>query len=376
MYISEKLKNLIPSGTVAFTALIQELRDEGRDVIDLAVGEPDFAVDPPVMDATRQALDNGYTRYGPVAGLPALRDKLSAEFEGYGSQNIIVTNGAKQGLFELFQVICDAGREVIIPTPCWVSFEHQVKLAGGVPVMVPTERHQLNVDAIAQAVSDRTVAILVNSPNNPTGAVYDSDSLRRIADICRRNDLWLISDEAYAAFVYGEKPFFSPFAFPDIRPRLIVVRSFSKTFAMTGFRVGYVAAPEEMIARLTAIQGHLTGNVCSFAQHGALSAAEIPQTTLEQRRQQYEARRNLAMTHCLDIVDIIEPEGAFYLFPDIKRYQERFKDDLELTRYLLAAANVAVVPGTFFGAPDHIRISFATSADRLTQGLKRIKDVL
>lgn len=239
MYISDKLKNLIPSGTVAFTALIQELRDEGRDVIDLAVGEPDFAVDPPVMDATRQALDNGYTRYGPVAGLPALRDKLSAEFEGYGSQNIIVTNGAKQGLFELFQVICDAGREVIIPTPCWVSFEHQVKLAGGVPVMVPTERHQLNVDAIAQAVSDQTVAILVNSPNNPTGAVYDSDSLRRIADICRRNDLWLISDEAYAAFVYGEKPFFSPFAFPDIRPRLIVVRSFSKTFAMTGFRVGY-----------------------------------------------------------------------------------------------------------------------------------------
>jgi aspartate aminotransferase len=376
MYISDKFKNIISSGTVAFTALIQELRDEGRDVIDLAVGEPDFAVDPPVLDATRQALDSGYTRYGPVAGLRLLREKLSAEFEGYGAQNIIVTNGAKQGLFELFQVICDAGREVIIPTPCWVSFEHQVKLAGGVPVLVPTVKHQLDVHAIAQAVTNRTVAILVNSPNNPTGAVYNSEELRRIADLCRQNELWLISDEAYAAFVYGIKPFFSPFAFPDIRSQLIVVRSFSKTFAMTGFRVGYVAAPEEMINRLTTIQGHLTGNVCSFAQHGALSAVEIPSATLEKRRKQYEARRDLAIDLCRDIGEVIEPAGAFYLFPNIKRYQERFKDDIELTRHLLEAANVAVVPGAFFGAPGHIRISFATSADRLTQGLKRIKDVL
>lgn len=376
MYISEKIENIIPSGTVAFTALIQELRAAGRDVIDLAVGEPDFAVDLPVLEATRQALDNGYTRYGPVAGLPALRENLATEFDGYGSENIIVTNGAKQGLFEIFQVICDVGREVIIPTPCWVSFEHQVTLAGGVPVLVPTKRHQLDVDAIARAVTDRTVAILVNSPNNPTGAVYDSESLRRIAEICRRNDLWLISDEAYASFIYGGQPVFSPFAFPDIRQQLIVVRSFSKTYGMTGFRVGYVAAPEEMIARLTTIQGHLTGNVCSFAQHGALSAAKVPPETLELRRQQYEARRDLAMDLCRDMFDVIEPDGAFYLFPDTARYQKRFEDSLELARYLLEKANVAVVPGEFFGAPGHIRISFATSVDRLTIGLNRIKDVL
>ncbi len=376
MYLSDKIKNIIPSGTVAFTALIQELRAAGRDVIDLAVGEPDFAVDLPVMNATRQALDNGYTRYGPVAGIPALRDNLAAEFEGYGSQNIIVTNGAKQGLFEIFQVICDPGREVIIPTPCWVSFEHQVKIAGGVPVLVPTKRHQLDVDAIAKAVNDRTVAILVNSPNNPTGAVYGSDALRRIAEICRQNDLWLISDEAYASFVYGEQPFFSSFAFPDIRPQLIVVRSFSKTYGMTGFRVGYVAAPKEMIARLTTIQGHLTGNVCSFAQHGALSAAEVPRQHFGTRRCSIETRRDLAMNLCGDMFDVIEPEGAFYLFPNIMRYQERFKDGLDLARYLLETANVAVVPGEFFGAPGHIRISFATRADRLTQGLQRIKDLL
>jgi aspartate aminotransferase len=311
-----------------------------------------------------------------VAGIPALRNALAAEFEGYGSQNIIVTNGAKQGLFEIFQVICDPGREVIIPTPCWVSFEHQVKIAGGVPVLVPTKRHQLDVDAIAKAVNDRTVAILVNSPNNPTGAVYSSDALRRIAEICRQNDLWLISDEAYASFVYGEQPFFSSFAFPDIRPQLIVVRSFSKTYGMTGFRVGYVAAPKEMIDRLTTIQGHLTGNVCSFAQHGALAAAEVPASTLELRRLQYETRRDLAMNLCRDMMDVIEPEGAFYLFPNINRHQERFKGGLELARHLLETANVAVVPGEFFGAPGHIRISFATRADRLTQGLKRIKDLL
>jgi len=376
MYISEKIVNMIPSGTVAFTVLIQELRDAGRDVIDLAVGEPDFAVDLPVINATHQALDNGVTRYGPVAGIPALRNNLAAEFEGYSAQNIIVTNGAKQGLFEIFQVICDDGREVIIPTPCWVSFEHQVNLAGGVPVLIPTKQHQLDIDAIAQAVTDRTVAILVNSPNNPTGAVYGSDDLKRIAEICRKNDLWLISDEAYASFSYGKKSVLSPFVFPDIRPQLIVVRSFSKTYAMTGFRVGYVAAPEEMIARLTTIQGHLTGNVCSFAQHGALSAADIPPVKLEQRRQQYQARRDLAMNLCRDMFEVIEPDGAFYLFPNINRHQERFKDGLELSRYLLETANVAVVPGEFFGAPGHIRISFATSADRLTQGLKRIKDVL
>ena len=376
MYLSNKYNNIAPSGTVAFTSLIRELREAGKDVIDLAVGEPEFAVDRQIVDATCRALKNGLTRYGPVAGFPELRERLAQDFEGYGSQNIVVTNGAKQGLYEIFQIVCGEGREVVVPTPCWVSFEHQIRLAGGVPVLVKTKRHQLDIDAMAQAITPRTAAILINSPNNPTGAVYDHGDIVRVVELCRQRKVWLISDEAYSAFVYRPKTFVSPFAFPEIRSQLIVVRSFSKTYAMTGFRMGYVAAPEEVSLRLTTFQGHMTGNVCSFAQYGALQATHISETVLEARRAAYEARCRQAAALCKEFFDLIEPQGAFYLFPRIDRYQARFTDDRELARYLLEEANVAVVPGTFFGAPGHVRISFATSENRLRQGFAQMGDVL
>jgi aspartate aminotransferase len=376
MYLSNKLDHIAPSGTVAFTTLIRELRAAGKDVIDLAVGEPEFAVDAPIVDATCHALENGVTRYGPVAGLPELRERLARDFEGCGPQHVIITNGAKQGLYEIFQVVCGEGREVIVPAPCWVSFEHQIRLAGGVPILVETRQHQLDVDAIEQVVTQRTAAILINSPNNPTGAVYDRRDIARVADLCHQKNLWLISDEAYSAFVYRPEVFVSPFSIPEIRSQLIVVRSFSKTYAMTGFRVGYVVAPEEVITRLTTFQGHLTGNVCSFAQYGAMQALDISETTLEDRRAGYEERCRLAVRLCKEIFDLIEPQGAFYLFPQLDRYQERFADDRDFARYLLEKANVAVVPGTFFGVPGHIRISFATSDDRLREGFARMKDAL
>ena len=376
MYISKLFNNITPSGTVAFTSLIQALREEGRDVIDLAVGEPEFAVDRPIVDATCQALQKGQTRYGPVSGLPALRERLAAKFGGCGSQNIIITNGAKQGLYEIFQVICGEGREVILPTPCWVSFNHQIRMSGGVPVSVPTLENQLDIQRIADAINDRTAAILINSPNNPTGAVYDRAAIADIVELCLRNDLWLISDEAYADFVYGNNPAISPFVFPAIRPQLLIVRSFSKTYAMTGFRIGYVVAPEEIVQRLSTLQGHMTGNVCTFAQYGALCATEISRETREQRRLGYEKRRDCAVSLCRDLFDVIEPGGAFYLFPSLERYSARYGDDREFSRYVLKEANVAVVPGTFFGAPGHIRLSFATSTERLTQGFARLKEVL
>lgn len=376
MYLSNRLNTIAPSGTVAFTTLIRELREEGRDVIDLAVGEPEFAVDPPVVEATCQALNQGLTRYGPVAGLPELRNRLAGEFDGYRPENIVVTNGAKQGLYEVFQIVSGEGREVIIPTPCWVSFEHQIRLAGGIPVPVKTNRHQLDPDALAAAVTPRTVALLINSPNNPTGAVYGHNDLARVVDLCLRNNLWLISDEAYAAFFYPPHSFVSPFAFRDIRSRLIVVRSFSKTYGMTGFRIGWVAAPTEIITRLTTLQGHLTGNVCTFAQWGALAAMELPKALLGDRRTSYAERCRLAVDLGASLFDLIAPQGAFYLFPSIDRYLGRFKDDQDLARHLLAEANVAVVPGSFFGAPNHVRLSFATSNDRLRQGFARIRDAL
>ena len=376
MYLSDKFNYIRPSGTVAFTTLLQKLRKEGRDVIDLAVGEPDFGVDQDVIRATQQALNDGFTRYGPVAGLPALREKLAPEFPGYGPSNIIISNGAKQGLFLIFQAICDPGREVIIPSPCWVSFEHQIKLAGGAPVLVETINHQLDVQAIQNAVTDQTVAILINSPNNPTGAVYDKASIECIVDICLRNNLWLISDEAYASFVYRPREFVSPFAFDEIHPRLMVVRSFSKTYAMTGYRVGYVVAPEHMISRLTTLQGHLSGNICTFAQHGAVNASYQSTATIEKRRLIFELRRDAAVKRCEKLFDLIVPEGAFYLFPSIERYTDRFKDDQAFAHHLLEAANVAVIPGSSFGSPGHVRISFATRTEYLAQGFARIEDVL
>jgi aspartate aminotransferase len=197
-----------------------------------------------------------------------------------------------------------------------------------------------------------------------------------VAELCRQNDLWLISDEAYAAFVYGPHPFVSPFDFPEIRSQLIVVRSFSKTFAMTGFRIGFVVASEEMIARLTTLQGHLTGNVCSFAQRGALEAMALPKTVIEERRSIYETRCRLAVELCTQLFDIIPPQGAFYLFPRIDRYLGRFRNDRDLARHLIEEAHVAVVPGEFFGAPNHVRLSFATSDDRLRQGFARMKEAL
>lgn len=345
-------------------------------MIDLAVGEPDFPVDNPVVEATCRSLKNGETRYGPVAGDPALRERLSTAFEGYGHRNIIVTNGAKQGLFEVFQAVCEPGREVIVPTPCWVSFTEQIRLAGGVPVPVPTAHHQLDLEAIAGAVTRRTAAILVNSPNNPTGAVYPHEDLHRVADICRQHGLWLISDEAYAFFVYGGKAFVSPFEFADIRARLVVVRSFSKTHALTGFRVGYVAAPEALIDRLSTLQGHLTGNVCTFAQQGALQALDTPDAVLAARLAAFEARCELAVEICGELFDLVAPEGAFYLFPGIGAHRDRFENDQALARHVLEAANVAVVPGRFLGAPNHIRISFAAGTDRLKEGLARMRAVL
>ena len=376
MYLSNKYNKIAPSGTVAFTTLIGELRKAGNDVVDLAVGEPEFAVDAPILDATCQALNNGKFRYGPVAGLPELRERLAREFDGWEDRNLIITNGAKQGLYEVFQVVCGEDREIIVPAPCWVSFEHQIRLAGGVPILVDTKQHQLDVDAMAQAITPRTAAILINSPNNPTGAVYDRRDIARVVEVCRQKGLWLISDEAYSAFVYGHNSFTSPFAFPEIRSQLIVVRSFSKTYAMTGFRIGYVAAPEEVITRLTTLQGHLTGNVCSFAQYGALQATRLSAKIIEKRRTVYDARCSLAVQLCREIFDLIEPQGAFYLFPRIDRYQDRFADDRDLAHFLLEKANVAVVPGKFFGASGHVRISFATSDERLRQGFAQMKDIL
>ncbi|MDH3883289.1 MAG: pyridoxal phosphate-dependent aminotransferase [Desulfobacterales bacterium] len=376
MKLSEKIESVEGSQTVAFTALIQQLRQEGREIIDLAVGEPEFDTPAPIIDATKKALDAQKTRYGPVNGLSDLRTRLAAQFGGYDIENILITNGSKQALFMIFQVICDPADEVIIPMPFWVSFIEQVKLAGGKPVPVATKDHQLNCEAIEAAVTPRTKAILINSPNNPSGAVYPRNDFEKIARLAADHNLFIVADEAYEAFVYDKYKYASLFDIEAARNRTIVTRSFSKSCSMTGFRIGYVAAATPIIEALSKIQSHLSGNVCTFAQYGALAALSLDDQLLSARCSELQQKRDIAFQYVSKLFPCIKPQGAFYIFPDVSAVLKNGETSEALAARLLKQAGVAVVPGEAFGMPTHLRISFAVSEDNLKDGLERIAEVL
>ncbi len=376
MKLSDRINNVEESQTNQFTQLLQEMKRQGREVINLAVGEPQSPTPLPVIEATKQALDQGLTRYGTVSGLQELKSGLGVQFDGYDDRNIIISNGSKQCLFSLFQVICNPSDEVIIPRPYWVSFPQQVIIAGGKPVYVNTHDHQLDCEAIEQAITSRTRAILINSPNNPTGAVFPARDLETIAQLAIKHDLYIISDEAYALFVYDGLKAPSPFEIEKIRDRLIVIRSFSKTFNMTGFRIGYLAASLDIVNAVSKLQSHLTGNVCSFAQHGALSALELDRNEFEKWRIMLEQKRDYAYEQVNRLFDCIKPAGAFYLFPDVRQRLKNGMTAVDLASNILEKAGVAIVPGEAFGMPGHIRISYAVTEENLKNGLKKISEAL
>lgn len=364
------------SKTAHVFELARKLQAQGREIISLAVGEPEFDTPGPVVEATQQALADQVTRYGPVPGEEALRSRLAQNFKGFTAENIIVTNGAKQALYSLFQVLCDPGDEIIIPRPCWVSFTEQVKLAGGKPVLVDTAEHQLDPDAIEEAITPRTRAILVNSPNNPTGAVYAADALSAVAQMAADRKLYLISDEAYHCFTYDQRPHVAIAEVAPDRQQVITVRSFSKHYSMTGFRIGYVAAPAAVITALARLQSHSTGNVCSFGQYGALAALQMDQAIIEERRAILQRRRDMAYERASTMFNCVKAQGAFYLFPEVFHYLRRNETSEDLAMLLLDKAGVAVVPGDAFHEPGHVRISFAVPGRTLARAFKKIKAVL
>jgi aspartate aminotransferase len=376
MKLSEKIRSLELSKTVAFTTLIQDLRREGKAIIDLAVGEPQFDTPSAVVESTKAALDARKTRYSAVKGLPELRAQLATRFSGYDAGNILLTNGSKQALYMIFQMICDPLDEVIIPVPFWGSFVEQVNLAGGRPMLVDTQNHQLDDEAIARAITPRTKAILINSPNNPSGAVYPLADLKKIARLAVDHNLFVVSDEAYEAFVYDGCKHVSPFEIEEVRSRTIVVRSFSKGYSMTGFRIGYVAASRPIIDALSKIQSHLTGNICTFAQYGALSAESLDYRWLIARQAEMQRKRDIAYQYASQFFRCIKPRGAFYLFPDVSPVLKPGETAQQLAERLLSEAGVAIVAGEAFGVPKHVRISFAVSDAELKKGFEQIAGAL
>lgn len=364
------------SKTARFIPLMAELRQKGRQVISLAIGEPEFDTPDPVIQATKLALDRQATRYSDIPGLPALREALARRFSGCIAENIVIFNGSKQALHTIFQAICDPGDQVILPVPCWVSFSEQVKMAGGEPVLVPTRDHQLDIDAMAAAISGRTRAILINSPNNPTGAVYPRRDLERIAGLAARHDLFLVADEAYDFFVYDGVPCTSLFDLTEVRDRVILTRSFSKHYAMTGFRLGYAVAPTGLAEAMIRLHSHTTGNVCTFAQYGALAALTMDEGLLVRRRAELQRKRDLALAQVTGLFPCIRPQGAFYLFPDVSGHLHAGETSGDFAARILEQTGVALVPGEDFGLDGHVRICFAAPEAQLVDAFKRIREVL
>ncbi len=373
---SNRIQRVGESATTRIFTLAQELRRQGRDIISLAVGEPDFDTPGAIVNETRQALLNQKTRYGAVAGIDSLRSRLATEFNGRGPEHVIITNGAKQGLFSLFQVLLNPGDEVILTKPCWVSFPEQIKLAGGVPVLVESHDHRLDPERIGQAVTQRTRAILINSPNNPTGAVYTKMELEAVARIAETHGIWLISDEAYHAFTFGAVQHIRAVDLPVNPDRVVTVRSFSKQYAMTGFRLGYIVAAEALIEAMVRLQGHLCGNVCTFAQSGALAALEMDQDVVHRHRRELAQRRDLAFDLATRLFECIQPDGAFYLFPRVETALGPAESSEDFALRLLRDGGVAVVPGESFGAPGYIRISFGISENDLRNAFERMEQIL
>lgn len=384
MKIAERINNIEESKSVGLASVVAKLRAEGREIISLNVGEPDFATPKTIIESTQKALSENKTRYSLVEGIKELRISIANKVKKDNAididfENVILGNGSKHILYNIFQTIIDPGDEVIIPSPYWVTFPESVKLASGVPVMVPTKELQLDLEAIEKAITGKTKAIIINTPNNPSGAVYPKEDLEAVVALAKKHDFYIISDEAYEMLTFGGVPHVSIASLSnEAFERTLTVHSFSKSYCMTGFRIGYLVAPKEIIAGMNKLQSHLSGNNCTFAQYGALAALEIPEQEIRDMIVDLESRRDLAFKLCKELFPkTIKPEGAFYLYPEVSDlYDNRFKNDEELARFILMEANVAILPGSFFGTPDYLRFSFAASEENITKAFAQIKEVL
>jgi aspartate aminotransferase len=392
--LSRRLSLIEPSPTLAVSAKAAALRAKGLDVISFGAGEPDFDTPAHIKEAAKRALDAGATKYTLVEGTPALRAAVAkwlgkAHGLQFESNEIIVSAGAKQSLFNAIHAIVDEGDEVIIPTPAWGSYNEIVKMAGGRPVTVPGAAENnfvVRIADIEKAITPRTRAILFSSPCNPTGAMLDEKTLRGIAALAVQHNFWIITDDIYRTLVYGDAKFFQPATIsPEVRARTVIIDGVSKAFAMTGWRIGFACAPKALVEAMGTLQGQSTTNAAAVCQAAAMAAIEGPTDELEAMRVEFDRRRKVMVKALREIsgVTVVDPQGAFYAFPDLSAFVGRktpegktIENDSQLCEYLIEAARVAVVPGSAFGAPGYVRLSYATSMKNVEEGVSRMAAAL
>jgi aspartate aminotransferase len=393
MRFAKRVERIQPSPTLAITAKAAALRTEGRDVISFGAGEPDFDTPANIRDAAIGSIQDGFTRYTPVGGIPELKDAIIEKLRrdnglAYTRPEIVVSCGAKHVLYNLAQALFEEGDEVIIPSPYWVSYPDIVLLAGATPVILETEGgdgFKVTPDRLEETITARTKALVLNSPSNPTGATYTFDELKALAEVIVRKDILVISDEIYEKIVYDEFPF-SGIAMvgEEVRDRSIVVNGVSKAYAMTGWRIGYAAGPEDIISAMTKIQSQNTSNPTSISQKAAVEALNGDQSAVGEMVEAFAQRRDyiVAALGGMAGISCFNPEGAFYVFPDVSALYGKTYGGSVITgsasfaEYLLDGANVAVVPGVAFGSDAHIRLSYATSMENIREGISRIGNAL
>jgi aspartate aminotransferase len=382
--LSERASSLAPSMTLAITAKAKELKASGEDVIGLGAGEPDFGTPEHVKQAAVKALADEFTKYTPAAGTPELRAAVARKFErenglNYDPQQIIISSGGKHSCYNVVMALCQAEDEVIIPSPYWLSYPEMVKLAGAKPVIIETSddaEFKVTPDQLSSAINDRTRLFILNSPSNPTGSVYTPQEVEALGDVCIERGVLIMSDEIYEKLIYGDACFKSVASCsPGHKEHTIIVHGLAKAYSMTGWRIGFTAAPPPIAKAIGAIQSHSTSNPTSFAQSGAVQALDGPQDHLSDWLNEFSKRRAFAheKLNSMKNVSCVNAQGAFYLFPNISATGIK---SAQFCERLLSEAKVAAVPGIAFGSDDYIRISYATSMENLEKALVRLEAFL
>ncbi|MBD3562143.1 pyridoxal phosphate-dependent aminotransferase, partial [Planktothrix sp. FACHB-1355] len=380
MKLAARVEKVQPSLTLAIAAKAKAMKATGIDVCSFSTGEPDFDTPEHIKAAAKQALDEGKTKYGPAAGEPKLREAIAHKLKtenhlAYSADNVIVTNGGKHSLFNLILALIDPGEEVIIPAPYWLSYPEMVRLASGEPIIVPTDEknnYKITPEQLRQAITPKTRLFILNSPSNPTGVVYTPDEIKALAEVVVEKDIWVVSDEIYEKIIYDGAEHLSIGAVsPQAFDRTLISNGFAKGYSMTGWRIGYLAGPVEIIKAASTIQGHSTSNVCTFAQYGAIAALTSPQDCVEEMRQAFAKRRQVMLERLRAIPGLScpTPDGAFYLFINISKTG---LTSLEFCDALLENQQVAAIPGIAFGADDCIRLSYATDMSTIEKGMERL----